>query len=1167
MTSIRGRRWLHALTRRSAGRLLVVGALTVPLGIVTLAAAPGAGAASSASTFTGAGEYTYTVPAGATAVAVTAVGGSGGTGLGGQSGGPGAVVSATVPVTSGTTLYVEVGGTGGNINTATTGAYNGGGTSGEGGWGGGASDIRLDPASTPLTTADTRLVVAGGGGGGGANAPGGDAGGAAGDPAASGAGNGGTGCEYDGCQTPGADAGLDNGTAGVGGSGSYEGTCDGLSGSLGEGGNGNLGCDADFFGGAGGGGYYGGGAGGDGYSAGGGGGAGSSYWTSAATDTSLAENTGGMPPEVVITPLIPTAPGPITPGTLPELVAGQQNSITFTSTGTPAPSFTETGNLPDQVTFTDNGNGTATLAGDPPPADGGLTYDFSVTASNGVAPDQVQDYSLTVAPSAPTAPTGVSATAGDGQATVSFSPPSTDGGSAITGYTVTATDTTNQANGGQTATGSGSPITVTGLTDGDTYTFTVTATNDVGNSPASDPSAPVTPAAPITVPGAPTQVSAVGGASQATVSFTPPASDGGSPISYYFVTATDSTNPANSQNGIGTSSPIVLTGLSDGDTYTFTVAAVNGVGTGPASAPSNPVVPDSVPQAPTSPYATAGNGQATVDFGPAFPYASPITSYTATATDLTNPANGGQTASGDSIELTVTGLTNGDTYTFTVTATNGVGTGPASVPTNAVIPAGPPEAPTAVSASPGNGQATVSFAAAPSNGSAVTGYLVIANDTTNAAYGSETATGTGSPITVTGLTNGNHYTFTVTATNAVGTGPASSPSPAVVPSTQLALPGAPTVVGVTAGNAKAAVSFTTPASNGGSRIVSYTVTATDDTNPANGGQTATGSAHTLTVTGLTNGDSYTFTVTATNGVGTGPASAPSNAAVPVSVPGPPTAVTATAGNGQATVSFTAPAADGGSPITGYVVTAIDHTTAANGGQTATGSGSPITITGLTNGNRYAFTVKAINAVGTGPASVPSPNVLPATVPGAPTVAGVTPGNAKAVVSFTVPASNGSPIVSYTVTATDNTNPANGFQTATGSGHTLTVTGLTNGDSYTFTVTATNGIGTGPASSPSNPVTPATVPGPPTAVTATAGDGQATVSFTAPAADGGSPITGYIVTAIDHTTAANGGQTATGSGSPITITGLTNGDLYAFTVKAINAVGTGPASVPSHNITP
>jgi hypothetical protein len=89
---------------------------------------------------------------------------------------------------------------------------------------------------------------------------------------------------------------------------------------------------------------------------------------------------------------------------------------------------------------------------------------------------------------------------------------------------------------------------------------------------------------------------------------------------------------------------------------------------------------------------------------------------------------------------------------------------------------------------------------------------------------------------------------------------------------------------------------------------------------------------------------------------------------------------------------------------------------------------------------------------------------------------------------------------------------------------------------------------------------ASAPGPPTAVSATATDGQASVSFTAPANDGGTAITGYTVTA------APGGAHASGAVSPITVTGLTNGTAYTFTVTATNGA-TSVASSPSASVTP
>jgi hypothetical protein len=170
----------------------------------------------------------------------------------------------------------------------------------------------------------------------------------------------------------------------------------------------------------------------------------------------------------------------------------------------------------------------------------------------------------------------------------------------------------------------------------------------------------------------------------------------------------------------------------------------------------------------------------------------------------------------------------------------------------------------------------------------------------------------------------------------------------------------------------------------------------------------------------------------------------------------------------------------------------------------------------------------------------------------------TAGNAAATVTWSVPADNGSAIVSYTITATDSTNSINGGESrvAEGGGTTsCTVAGLTSGDSYTFTVTSTNGVGTGPASSDSNPVTPMTVPGAPRNV-------SATVSWTAPSSDGGSAITRYIVIAsgIDAQACATAGTIS------CTVTSLSNGTAYTFSVTAANKFGTGPASSASNRIT-
>lgn len=96
-------------------------------------------------------------------------------------------------------------------------------------------------------------------------------------------------------------------------------------------------------------------------------------------------------------------------------------------------------------------------------------------------------------PSVPGPPTLVSGTVDNGRSSVSFSAPVDNGGSAILDYTVTATDTTTPANGGQQAIGTASPILITGLTNGDGYTFRVTARNAIGSSTPSTASAVVVP--------------------------------------------------------------------------------------------------------------------------------------------------------------------------------------------------------------------------------------------------------------------------------------------------------------------------------------------------------------------------------------------------------------------------------------------------------------------------------------------------------------------------------------------------------------------------------------------------------------------------------------------------------------------------------------------------
>lgn len=529
---------------------------------------------------------------------------------------------------------------------------------------------------------------------------------------------------------------------------------------------------------------------------------------------------------------------------------------------------------------------------------------------------------------------------------------------------------------------------------------------------------------------------------------------------YYLVVPQGATAPTEDQIAAGVSYGAVTVKASGNGSITANVARVysiadlehgisydlhfvvkNGANYSAISTTSFTTTAHSAPGQPRNATASAGDGTATVSFDPPTSNGGEdITGYTVTS----NP--GGKTATGTSSPITVTGLTNGTSYTFVVTATNPVGTGSPSSSTSSVTPNRVSDPPTELEATSENGQAIITFNAPSDNGgSTITSYTVTASP------GGITASGSTSPITVTGLTNGTAYSFTAVANNSNGHSVASSESNQIIPATT---PGTPQNISALAGNGEASVSFDSPANNGGLEVSSYTVT----TNP--GGITVTGTSSPITVTGLSNGTSYSFSVVATNALGNSQASSSSNVVTPKRVSDPPTNVSVLSGNEQATITFDTPADNGGSSITGYTATA------SPGGITASNTASPITMTGLTNGIMYTFFVVATNPVGNSLPSTESNSVTPATIPDAPTNLYAKAGDGEATVTFDVPANNGGvPITNYTVTASP------GGITSSGSSNSIIVTGLTNGTTYTFSIVATNLAGNSATSLESGPITP------------------------------------------------------------------------------------------------
>jgi predicted RNA-binding protein with TRAM domain len=284
----------------------------------------------------------------------------------------------------------------------------------------------------------------------------------------------------------------------------------------------------------------------------------------------------------------------------------------------------------------------------------------------------------------------------------------------------------------------------------------------------------------------------------------------------------------------------------------------------------------------------------------------------------------------------------------------------------------------------------------------------------------------------------------------------------------------PTALSATAGNGSVALSWAAPAT-GNSPVAGYnvyvgTAPAHEATAPANGSGLVPGTSY--TVTGLSNGKKYYFEVTAVNSAGEG---APSNeaSATPVGPPAAPANLVASAGDGAASLSWSAPAADGGAAVASYNVYE-SSSPGAEGPKVATVTGTSYSATGLSNGETYYFEVTAVNSAGEGPPSAQvavTPEVgakgtaPPTTVevnapPSPPTGLSASPGDTEVTLSWAAPKPNGGPPVRAYNVYVATTPGVQGAKVATVTTTQYTVTGLLNSTPYYFEVTAVSSAGEG-----------------------------------------------------------------------------------------------------------
>jgi hypothetical protein len=306
----------------------------------------------------------------------------------------------------------------------------------------------------------------------------------------------------------------------------------------------------------------------------------------------------------------------------------------------------------------------------------GTPYVFVVAATNEAGPGTMSAPIAAVTPrTVPSAVTSISATAGDRKLEVRWTPPESNGGMAISGYSVTAVP------GDQSCTWVSGPLTCTleGLTNGTEYNVTVEATNIAGVGVRARSTASFRPVA---VPAAPAVLSVTPRNASAMVSFSGTPDMGGSSIRHYTVTA------SNGRSCVVTAGPrqCLVTGLTNGAETTFTVTATNGVGESLPSEPSAPTTPFTVPTSPLAVVATSKASKLEVRWAaPTGSGGSPITGY---RVELTT--NGRTWLSGGEVSSTLTthsvsGLVVGRSYGVRVVALNAAGRSVASAPTLAKI--------------------------------------------------------------------------------------------------------------------------------------------------------------------------------------------------------------------------------------------------------------------------------------------------------------------------------------------------------------------------------------------------------------------------------------------------------------------------------------------------
>jgi hypothetical protein len=642
----------------------------------------------------------------------------------------------------------------------------------------------------------------------------------------------------------------------------------------------------------------------------------------------------------------------------------------------------------------------------------------------------------------------------------------------------------------------------------------------------------------LTVPTTPRNLTGAGLNTNATLTFAAPSDNGGLELGSYQIsrdggsTWTIIDNLAD--NGDGTFS-VSVTNLTPGQTYPMRIAATNSLGRGAAASLSLSAQVVDFGNIPDT-QQNAGPIYLATQVSAGFPY-----TYTA------SPA-GVCTVAGNTVTLVAVGTCTlvqnqvGDSTHLATTATSSF-----VVLANPVIITAP-SAPISLAVTPGSSQVSLTWAAPTNLGNGVVTDYVIQYKVGTSWVPFTDGTSVNTFAVVPGLTNGTAYSFKVAAVNSAGQGVFS----AAINGTPAGTPGAATALSSTKTATTAALTWTAPASNGGSAITDYIVEyklsdVSTWTTFADGVSTAASAS----ITGLLDQVTYDVQVTPKNIVGTGPS---------VST------VTLSVTNNNAALALSWAANTDGATIVNHIV---QHRVLGSSVwiDTDTVSANRTTsLTGLINGTEYEVRVaRMLNSTDVS-SYTSTVRAKPFTFASAPVLT-ATPGIAQVTLTWVAPAANGSAIsdyiLHYRVTGATNWLTLNdGISLNTSS----VIIGLTNGTSYDFEVAAANGAGTS-AFSTAAIATPRRTPGAISGLVLTPAAGGLTLAWVAPTDNGGAPITDYEVQykEISSTlwrTLVHPVTTATAH----SIANLDGLSRYSVRIAAVNAAGIGAFGAAGSEIT-